>query len=283
MNLKHLTDETLHSDTHRLNREHNEVLTKLLHHLQENERRRLFSKYKYASLFSYVVGELKYSEDEANRRISAMRLLRDIPQIENKITSGELSLTNLVLAQTLFSKERKLGRAYTAFQKAEVLLKLENQSVRAAQKIVAEINPEMKTKKTELNFDSIMDESLKEKLLKIKGDYAHSDPNLTLNELLHKLCDLQIEAKQKTPAKKKSPAAAHVTSQAAIRRQVWKRDQHRCTNCKSTHAVQIDHRIPKAMGERSTLENMRLLCRSCNQRAAIEFFGIGKMEPYLLV
>lgn len=277
MNLKHLTDETLHSDTHRLNREHNEILTQLLHHLQENERRRLFSKYKYTSLFAYMMGELKYSEDEANRRISAMRLLREVPQIEDKITSGELSLTNMVLAQTLFSKEKKSGRAYTSFQKAEVLMKLENQSVRSAQKIVAEINPEMKSKRPDFNFDSITDESLREKLLILKGRYAHSDSNLTLNDLLHKICDAQIEAERRAPAKKR----LRVDSEAEVRRQVWKRDQYKCTNCKSTYAVQTDHRIPIALGGESTLENMRLLCRSCNQRAAIEAFGIGKMSHYL--
>jgi len=182
------------------------------HHLRENERRRLFSKYKYASLFAYAMGELKLSEDEANRRISAMRLLRDIPEIENKIASGELSLTNMVLAQTLFSKEKKSGRPYTPTQKIEVLAKLENQSVRSAQKIVATINPEMKSKKTELSFDWITDDSLREKLLTLKGAYAHSDPNLTLSELLHKLCDLHLDAKPKPPAAPQAPrqSAPHI-------------------------------------------------------------------------
>src|SRR5690348_1130085 len=101
MNLKHLTDETLHAETHRVHREQQCLLTQLLHHLRENERRRLFSAHKYPSLFAYVLGELKYSEDEAARRISAMRLLRDVPEIEEKIESGELSLTNMVLAQSL--------------------------------------------------------------------------------------------------------------------------------------------------------------------------------------
>src|SRR3954468_15074537 len=94
MNLKHLTDETLHTETQRLNREQSLLLVQLLHHLRENERRRIFSAHKYPSLFAYVMGELKYSEDEAARRISAMRLLRDLPEIENKISSGALSMTN---------------------------------------------------------------------------------------------------------------------------------------------------------------------------------------------
>ena len=274
MNLKHLTDETLHSETHRVNQEQSKLLIQLLHHLRENERRRLFSKYKYPSLFAYVIGELKYSEDEANRRISAMRLLREIPEIESKISSGALSMTNLVAARSLFSKEAKAGRKYSQKEKREVLIKLENQSVRNAQKIVAALNPEMKTAEG-LDFDSIEDDSLRSKLLQIKGYFAHSKPHFTLNEILHMLCDKQIAAQNK------SPAAPRVSSQAEIRRQVWKRDQGKCTNCGSNHAIEIDHRIPRALGGLDTIENLRLLCRSCNQRAAIECFGIGKISSYL--
>ena len=41
----------------------------------------------------------------------------------------------------------------------------------------------------------------------------------------------------------------------------------------------IDHRHPKGLGGSDHLENLRLLCRSCNQRAAIEIFGVEKTEP----
>ena len=72
------------------------------------------------------------------------------------------------------------------------------------------------------------------------------------------------------------------SSQAGIRREVFERDQT-CTNCGSTYALEIDHRIAKALGGPSTRENLRLLCRNCNQRAAIETYGIGKMESLLVI
>src|SRR3954466_4643944 len=120
MNLKHLTDETLHAEIHRIHCRQQSLLTELLHHLRENERRRLFSSYRYPSLFAYVIGELKYSEDEASRRISAMRLLRDLPEIEEKVSSGQLSMTNMILALSLFSKEKKAGRKWSPEEKREV-------------------------------------------------------------------------------------------------------------------------------------------------------------------
>ncbi|MEK7357433.1 MAG: HNH endonuclease [Bdellovibrionota bacterium] len=38
---------------------------------------------------------------------------------------------------------------------------------------------------------------------------------------------------------------------------------------------------PFALGGSNDLENLRLVCRSCNQRSAIEVYGAKKMESYL--
>ncbi len=277
MKLNHLDDQSLLVETRVWAQRERTALAHLLYHLREVERRRLYSALKYQSLLEYVMKDLIYSEPDAIRRISAMRLLRDVPQIEEKVASGELSLTNMVLAQTMFSKERKAGREFSAEQKAEVLERLENRTTREAQAIVCEISPEMK-KKDNLDFDSIADEALRAKLLRLKGLLAHSDPYISLPDLLHKICDEAIERRLPSAPKVKR---ANPSGQAEIRRQVWRRDQHKCTNCGSTHALQIDHILPQAKGGPSTLENMRLLCRSCNQRAAINEFGENKMKSYL--
>ena len=106
MNLKHLTDTQLLSDTKAVRQCERDTLTKMLHHLREVERRRLFATLKYKSLHAYAIGELGYSGDEAGRRIAALRLLKELPEIEEKIENGSLNLTNLGLAQTLFNKEK---------------------------------------------------------------------------------------------------------------------------------------------------------------------------------
>src|SRR6202042_2570874 len=103
MNLKTLSDDSLHNGNIETAREEREVLSRMLHRLRETERRRLFSKYKCSSLFDYAVKFLKYSSDQADRRIKAMRLLRDLPEVEEKINSGALNLTNMALVQTLFN------------------------------------------------------------------------------------------------------------------------------------------------------------------------------------
>jgi hypothetical protein len=112
MNLKHLSDHDLVTETERLVQTERELLTSVLHHLREIERRRLFSQLGFRSLFDYAVKKLGYSEDQAYRRIEAMRVLKDLPEMEEKLKDGSISLTNLTQAQKLFRQEKRQKRNF---------------------------------------------------------------------------------------------------------------------------------------------------------------------------
>lgn len=96
---------------------------------------------------------------------------------------------------------------------------------------------------------------------------------------MDKLADLGLKEWDNTAAPRDRERQKS-ESQAGIRREVFRRDRS-CTNCGSTFALETDHRIAKAMGGPSTLGNLRLLCRNCNQRAAIESYGMKQMGRYL--
>jgi hypothetical protein len=75
---------------------------------------------------------------------------------------------------------------------------------------------------------------------------------------------------------------------AALKREVWKRDQGQCTFvaengrvCGSRTALEIDHIQPVAKGGRTALDNLRLLCRAHNQYEAENAFGAGFMREVL--
>ncbi|ACG72989.1 HNH endonuclease [Anaeromyxobacter sp. K] len=74
---------------------------------------------------------------------------------------------------------------------------------------------------------------------------------------------------------------------AHVRREVWRRDggccQWRLANggaCGSTHALQLDHIVPLALGGASTVANLRLLCAAHNLLAARAVLGDAVMDRY---
>jgi len=67
---------------------------------------------------------------------------------------------------------------------------------------------------------------------------------------------------------------------AEVRREVWARDQGRCTwplagggTCGSTHRLELDHVVPHARGGPATVANLRVLCRFHNDLAARQLLG----------
>ncbi|MCC2680256.1 MAG: hypothetical protein K0R29_2832 [Pseudobdellovibrio sp.] len=291
MKLREISDITLVQKAETFVREERAVLTNLLHHFKEIERRRLFCDYKYPSLFKMLIGHFGYSEDEAFRRVSAMRLIADLPEVEGKINQGELSLSHLGLAHSYFRQEKKVNSVeLSKTSKLQLLSEISKKPIREAQRIViSKSSPESRLRpdkievvsenKTEYRFTA--NKSFDDKLDELKGLLAHKYPNISLAELLELVCDLGIERlkKEKIPA---TPKKQRVTSNAGVRKQVRAEGDHRCSNCMSTFAVEIDHKRPRAAGGLDIKENLRLLCRPCNQRAAIKHFGIRKMEKYLV-
>jgi hypothetical protein len=329
MNLRAMSDSQLLQKAESLAQRERELLTEILHHLREIESRRLFSAVGCASLFDYCIRKLGYSADQAARRIAAMRLLKELPEIEKKIEEGSLNLTNLGMAQRLFSAEKT-----SKPEKLEILQKLENKSTREAEKILVERSSEptklrpdrvrsVTTNKVEISF--VADESLAAKLDRVKGLLAHTESAASMAKLISKVCDIAIE--RLSPTEKKTKAAGAIAkksnglggpeSQIAsgprdralepkagplgaplghcgddgrarrrnyipenVRREIWNKAGNKCQNCRSTNALQIDHIRPVFLGGHDLEENLRLLCRTCNQRAAVEKLGLNKMRRY---
>ncbi len=312
MNLKTLNDKALIAKTETLVRQERELLTSVLHHLREIDSRRLFSSLKYKSLFDFAVKHLGYPEDQAYRRIAAMKLLRELPEIEEKINQGEISLTHIGLAQSLFKQEKKFQHKDLSHEeKLSVFEQIANKPVREAERITLSLSSApVTTKPDRVNLISENQIELKftasketqQKIDCLKGWLAHTHPNLSLGELFEKLCDLGLSewdpSKTAAPRKRRvnnaKPAQGKLgskvepvkqdliqaKSEAQTRREVFLKAGSKCENCGSSYALEIDHIRPQALGGLNTSENLRLLCRSCNQRAAIHHFGLKKMEAF---
>jgi hypothetical protein len=315
MTIKSLSDSQLMQKTESLVKEERQALTNLLHHFREIERRRLYCDYQYSSLHKMLVGYYGYSDDEAYRRTSAMKLLKELPEVEDKINHGELSLSHLGLAQTFFQKESKIQNAKISNdKKLEILSQISEQPLREAKRIVLsqssapeEHRPDKITVITEekMEYRFTADKALENKISEVKGLLAHKHPTLSMAELVDVLCDLGMETlksekatlKRERAATSRKPCNTKVreempvsqtvssldenTSLAQVKREVWQESQHKCCNCGSHYALEMDHCLAQARGGTNDKENLRILCRACNQRSAIRQLGQTKMDQYL--
>ena len=91
--VKNLNNQQLLSQTKLLVQKERNIHIQVLRHLGEIDSRKLYLEQGFSSLFDYTVKELGYSEGAAYRRIKAMKLCRDLPDTENRLQSGRLSLS----------------------------------------------------------------------------------------------------------------------------------------------------------------------------------------------
>lgn len=285
MELRGLSDQQIVRNLKRIKKEEDRLLIDCLRHIREVERRKIYSGLKKPSLSRFMMSELGYSEDEAQRRIDAMRMLNEVPEIEPMIEAGSLTLTNIGLAKSLFKKQSKKGQAYSRAEKMEFLVQINGRSKRDVQKDVAAICPEA------LRFDSVRpisksqvevkfaaDTSIEGKIEIAKGLLAHSHPDVSLGELLNMALDTLIGTYS---ALARKSSLLNPDSKAGIRRAVMAKANYKCENCGSVHALQSDHILPIGKGGPDNLGNQRAFCRNCNQWVAIKEYGLEKMLTYL--
>jgi 5-methylcytosine-specific restriction endonuclease McrA len=305
MDLRRISDQDLLSKTKELVARERELITEILRHLREIERRRLFADLGYSSLYDYCMKGLGYSEAETKSRIDAMRLIRELPQIEEHVTSGELSLTNLVKAKSFFRQEEKAGPMGMK-EKLEVIDTLKNKSTREVEKVLlaqASVEPPAVKEKirqvtaevAEVKFAA--DDNLLNKMKRLRGLLAYKNPDMKTSELINELCEIALDrldpVRKKTRAEKKSEKLPNIIRRAPdvknprnyisvkTKQEVWKKSDGKCKNCQSEFALETDHNTPIALGGSSEAENLSLLCRNCNQRAAIVKLGQQTMDRYL--
>lgn len=133
-NIRQLSDKALLSQTDLLAQEHRKNTILLLRHLREVEIRRLFVDLGYTSMHKYCLKRLKFSEGEAQRRLTSARLLTELPEIEKQIEAGDLNVTNLSKIQSFLRVEKAANHPFDKAQKLELIQQMENKSTRQVER-----------------------------------------------------------------------------------------------------------------------------------------------------
>jgi hypothetical protein len=129
--LTHVSDDEVLARTRRLVGRSNLLLAELLAHLAEVETRGIHRTRACSSLYAYCIYELRFSEDEAFRRVAAARLVSRFPALLDALASGELHLTGLLM----------LGPHLTEANLTEVLARAKHRTKRELARLVRVLDP----------------------------------------------------------------------------------------------------------------------------------------------
>ena len=97
----------------------------------ETERRKIYLKSGYSSLFEYSITELGYSESQAMRRITAARCIVKFPDVFRLLEGKEINLSTI----------SRVSKILTVGNCATVLERIRRKSLREVEVIAAEYDP----------------------------------------------------------------------------------------------------------------------------------------------
>jgi hypothetical protein len=283
---------------------------RLLEFLAEIDERRLYNARGYASLWEYVHLALGYSEASASERVSAMRLMRRVPEVRVELAENRLTLTGAAKLASFVRRER-----CSVEKAAELLVEIRGQSTRGAERVLAQhqsapvVKPDVirasGPEVSRVAFDADPEFlALYEELRNLQGR-----PEWTMKERLkNAMREAIAQRKSMTRRKPARPSAMSIPEEKPVRapevpaspprlnphsryiplpvrRATLARSGGRCEfvdratgrRCANRFGLHFDHRIPFAKGGPATAVNIRQLCPSHNRYAAIREFGAAKV------
>jgi 5-methylcytosine-specific restriction endonuclease McrA len=242
MDFKNKTDSDLISEFKDLVAKERQLQTRILQYLRIIENKKIYLALGFSSLFVFLTEEIGYSETTAYRRIQAMRLIQEMPEVEQKLETGKISLSVASQFHGFLKKEnqkRKLNQRpkLSLQEKSDLLSKIEGTSAKKCEQKLIGLNPELalpqeKTKtltpdKTLIQF--LANKELIKKIERLKSLTSHQNPEGKYEVLMEKLVEIALEkldpirrelrrsksGKKETQAIKNAPSAGPVRNKQA--------------------------------------------------------------------
>jgi 5-methylcytosine-specific restriction endonuclease McrA len=310
MNLKTLSNDGLESRLSKLVKTERKITHLVLQCIAEIDQRKLFLDNPYPSLFEYLVREHGYSPSAAMRRIDGARLLRQLPEVAEKIESGSINLSQVSLIQRAEREVRRESKmVIPVHTKRELLTKIEHQTQAKSEQVIAEtlnIQFSPANKIIQHRNDSVTvtmtftAEQIKV-LESVQAILSHAVPEKNWAILVTYLA--QKELSRRTQSQVSTAATALVaSSEPDVRSDVCRSRQQIKSNfarrpipsltrkqllhadafcayrnpltgkiCGSRHFLQIDHFKAVIRGGGNEIENLQVLCGQHNrQKFALE-------------
>jgi hypothetical protein len=276
--LTDLTNEQLLLEVTTLASREREATAQLIASLAELDARELYLAEGFPSLYAYCTQCLHLSEHAAYARIAAARAARKWPVMLDLLAEGCTTLTTICL----------LAKHLTSDNHLALLEATKHRTRREVEEQVAALHP-LAAELFKMRL--IIRRETRDKFRQVQDLMRHSVPNGDPGEIFDRaltllLADLERRklalTKRPRPPRASMPGARHVP--AAVRREVWKRDEGRCAftgsqgRCPERGLLEFHHVIPFAEGGEATVTNLQLLCRAHNQYEADLHFAPTFMD-----
>lgn len=295
MNVKEMEMSDLVSTLRGIAAEEHRLNLVCLEVLREVERRRGYADMGYSSLYEFCVKELGFSEGSAYRRISAMRLTKEVPGAKQAIEQGRISLSSASVFHTFLREEKKKDREYSDEEKQSLLAQLEGKSRRESERVLTAVSPlAFRGERvrflddTHVELRVVLDERQMSKLQRLRELLAHRLPNSGYAELFEAIADVAIA--ELDPLAGGAELAAEGNEQASmneLEQNPLNDDAPRATSPATKRSVTGGGRkrhIPQALRKAVWFRD-RGICtyvdpksgRRCGSRFALE---VDHIEPY---
>ncbi len=257
------------------------TLVQILENLQVVYDTRLYAKMGYQSIIKYLICEHGYSESAAYRRMQALKLVKEIPEVKNLVKKGNLHLSGITTLQVMMKNQDKDS-------KLAIINKIQNKTNSEIQNEIFKLIPtaslptesKRKISATETRISLNLSQKVLDKLEALKARTKCYDTALTIEKAL----DIALRSTDVTNSKtiKSKGSDRPRTIPAKIKKEILVRASNKCefTGCESIHYLEFDHIKPVSQGGTNEKNNIRLLCKNHNQFYAINRFGITHMKKF---
>jgi len=277
--LSELPDAELVEEVGRRAGRERQATADLIRVLIEFDRRRLYLGEGHPSLFAYCTSVLHYSEHGAFNRIEVARAAARWPQLLACLEDGSLHLAGARLLAPHLTAENidlalEASRHKSKREIEEVAAGLARRALLVA--VAAE----------QYRLHLTISRATRDKLRQVQALLSHQlpdgNPAVIFDRALELLCkELERQRLAATDhpraARSQKPRSRHIP--AAVKREVWKRDDGRCAfigrqgRCKERKFLEYHHVVPHAEDSPPTATNIELRCRSHNAYEAEAHFG----------
>ena len=279
-----LSDDALLERLSALVAREREATAELVAALVETERRRLYLPMGFSSLFVYCTAVLHLSEHAAYNRIAAARAASRFPAIIDRLGEGSLTLTTIRLLAPVLTSANQTRMLEAAHEKSkrEVELLVAAERPRPDVPTLASAIPSSPGR---FVFQFTASCEFHDKLRRAEALMRHTFPDADPAKILERALDLLLASLEKhklastarpRPLVPQPARTRHIP--AAVKREVWKRDNGRCAfvgtagRCGEEAFLEYHHVVPFADGGSATTGNIELRCRAHNTYEADRIF-----------